>query len=451
MRKTKGFIHMVETILVSLIVLIALPMILYPFQTPTDWENRILSFNGRDFLSVSDKVYNNKESYAQNLMEKDENQIHGELQRLMGNRSRVINYGMKSVGPMKNNIRVGFNCTSSPNCNETMAIYLRKILRPTFVNGREIDFQVIPFSYDEFGKYDLDVIFLNDTDQLDKADSHTNKIKNFLGNGGGVVEFVDSQAVANTHNSGGGINIQEDIFGLGQGPGPAAGGNLTFVNTDNPKKPNYEIQKYFYGVGSYVRFNVTGFGNFTVWGKDHLVKKNDTNCNTIAIDSDLSSPGFEEINLNEEDTFTMNYGGEYNFSVEEIDNANCSYASFNFLRDFPPPGEESYKFKNISNIAPPITPGDGNQNRIVLETSGGANAVIVNETKGRAVWLDSEMVKGDDTNALVRSSVIWSAENKYWNVLKTVSGKQVKVSYFVSQGEEFHEPYWIEMNLWYIY
>lgn len=434
---------MVETILVSLIVIIALPMILYPFQSPTNWENRILSTNGKDFLSVADKTYNEEETYLQNLMEKNQSQIHGELGEIIGNRSRALNYGMESIGPIKNNIRVGFNCTS-PGCNETMKIYLKKILRPTFVNGRKIEFQIIPFSYDEFERYSLDVIFLNDTEQLDTADHYTNKIRNFLENDGGIVEFVSSQNVSNTYDSGVGTNIQEDIFGLIPGPGPGTGGNLTFVNTANPNKPNYLIQKYFYGVGSYVRFNITGFGNFSVWEEDHLVKKNDTNCNTIAIDTDLSSPGFEETGLSEGESFTMNYGGDYNFSVEEIESENCTYVVFNFLRD----GKNSYKFKDFTSM-PKINSTDGNENRTVLETSGGRNAVIVNESSGRAVWVSSG--GGDDINALVKSSVGWAAESKEWNVLRTISGKQIKVSYFVSQGEEFHEPYWIEMNLWYIY
>jgi len=58
---------------------------------------------------------------------------------------------------------------------------------------------------------------------------------------------------------------------------------------------------------------------------------------------------------------------------------------------------------------------------------------------------------GNDVYALLKSSIIWASGSGWWNVLRTITGEQVKVSYFVSSGEEFHEPYWVEMTLWYVY
>ena len=436
----KGFIHMVEIILVSLIVIISLPVLLYPFGEVVDWENTILTNNGRDFISISDKIGSSDESFIQNIMEKNQTQIIEKFEEILGNRSKTINYGIVSEGPIKNEIRVGFNCTGT-GCNETMKNYLRRILRPAYVNGRTVEFEVIDFSFHEMERYDFDVIFLNDTDQMEMADLYIDQIKNFLSDGGGIIEFVSTGEVNRSWYNGN-DQIQSEVFGVRTGGGGGTG-NISFKNSNDPTLPNYEIQKYFYGVGSYIDLNFSGHGDLSVWNEDHPIKIDTINCDSIDIDTVLSSPGYERNNLAEDDWFTITSGEVYNFSIDKIDE-NCSYVMINFERE-----PNHYKFINITPLEPPVRTIDANENRVLLECSAGRDVSIVNSTSGRAIWIIYG--EGDDYNALLRSAVMWAAEKKWWSVLRTVSGEQMKVSYFVSQGEEFHEPYWIEMNMWYIY
>lgn len=433
----KGFIHMVEIILVSLVVMISLPVLLYPSGETYEWDKTILLTNGEDFISTSDSLYNGKESFVQDLMEKNKSEIYNQFGDIFGNRSKLINYGIQSIGPIKNEIRVGFNCTT-PGCNTTMKNYLRDMLTPTYVNGRFIKFKIVPFSYDKFEMYDIDVIFLNDTEQVNQADSYFDKVKKFVEDGNGMILFMGSKNLATNWNAN--KDIYSKIFGVDVGN--LGNGDLTFNNPDDPTKPNYEIQKYFYGVGAYVDTSLSGKGNLTVWNEEHSIKMN-TSCTGVDVDTNITEPGYEETDLGEGDCFTMNFDSKkFNFSVEKID-PTCNYVIFNFLRK-----PNLFEFDDFLE-SQKIKPEDGNMDRVVLSEGNGRNAVIVNQSSGRAVWVHDG--NGDDIDALVKSSIMWAAEHKWWNVLRTVSGEQTKISYFVSQGNEFFEPYWVEMNMWYVY
>jgi len=437
----KGFIHMIEIVLVSLIVIMSIPVILYPFSRPSEWDKVLLYTHGKDFISTADKINENGESFVQNLMEKNKTEISNELWRIMGIESRKINYGIHTRGSIKNKIRVAFNCTTCDVTSEK--IYIRSMLSPAYVNGRFVNFELFTFSYDDMDKYDIDVIVLTNNDPNDdtitQAESHIDKIKNHLKNGGGIIEIVDSGSIANT-------NLQTDIFGISAGSG-GSGGNITFNNPDDPKKPNYEIQKYFYGVGIYTELNSEEKGNFTLWkGEKYKTRGNNTGCLGSAyckVDVDRNGNGiFEsnELGFEEGDIFSIKHNlKNFNFSVDKIDK-DGKYVSFNFLRD------EPYEFEDFTEDKINTL---GSSDRIILETSGGRPAGILNQTSGRAVWIDAG--NGDDVGALVKSAVIWAAGKDWWNILKTISGEYEKVSYFVSQGEDFHEPYWIEFNVWYIY
>ena len=430
---------MIEIVLISLIVIISIPVLLYPFAENVEWEKNTLINDGKDFASISDKIPDGQESFMQNIMEKNRTEIINEFKDIIGNRSKTINYGMLTRGAIKNTIRVGFNCTSV-GCNETMKNYLRNILRPTYVNGRLISFDIIDFSFNDLENYDIDVIFLNDTEQMNISDDYINQVKDFLSDGGGIVEFVSTKDVVQNWDNGH-KQLQPDIFGVSPGSGGGTG-DMVFKNHNNPRNPNYAIQKYFYGVGAYVEFNVSGYGNLTLWEENHPVKIN-AGYASVDVDTDLSTPGFESTNLGEGDQFSIDYNSKtHSFSVEKIDDS-CEYVIINFLRE-----PNLYEFKEVS-LNPPITPNDGNENRTVLECTGGRDALIINENYGKAAWV--VYGEGDDFNALLKSSIMWAAEDKWWNILKTISGEQTKVSYFVSQGEEFNEPYWVEINLWYVY
>ncbi|RKZ25619.1 hypothetical protein DRQ26_05600 [bacterium] len=138
-------------------------------------------------------------------------------------------------------------------------------------------------------------------------------------------------------------------------------------------------------------------------------------------------------------------GQTYDFEIEKID-PNGRFFILNFKRSTP------YHFQNF--VSPPHRPiqSDKGDSYEVLKTSSARCGIVVNGTDNsvwRSVWISEG--SGDDINALVKSSIMWASKKEWWNVLKTVSGKYNKISYFVSQGEEFHEPYWVEVKMWYIY
>ena len=432
---------MIEIVLVSLIVIMSIPVILYPFSRPSDWDKVLLSAHGKDFISAADMINENGESFVQNIMEKNKTEISNELWKIMGIESRKINYGIYTKNSIKNRVRVAFNCTSCDVTSEK--IYIRNMLSPTYVNGRFINFDLFTFSYDEMEKYDIDVIVLTKTgsgdDTIDQAELHIDKIKNYLKNGGGIIEIVNSSSIGNT-------NLQREVFGIFPSTGGSTG-NITFKNPDNPKKPNYEIQKYFYGVGIYTPIASDEKGNLTLWiNRKYEIRRNNTGCIGSAyckVDVDRNGNGVfesDELGFEKGDTFTIEHNSKnFYFSVDKIDE-NGKYVNFNFLR------EEPYEFEDFTEYKIETL---GSPNNIILENINGRPAGIINQTTGRAIWIDEG--RGDDFNALVKSAVMWAAGKDWWNVLKTISGEYEKVSYFVSQGEDFHEPYWVELNIWYIY
>ena len=203
-------------------------------------------------------------------------------------------------------------------------------------------------------------------------------------------------------------------------------------------------------MGVYVKANSTGIGNFTLWkNKNYLVRMNNTGCGGYycKVDVDKNGDGVfepDELGYSEGDTFSIEHNSKYfGFIVDKIDEGG-KYTAFNFMKHS---SSEGYVFDDFTEND--IEPVDGDSNRKILTTSSGRPGAILNNTSGRAVWIDYGY--GDDVSALVKSSTIWAAGNDWWNVLKTLSGEHQKISYFVSQGEDFHEPYWVELNLWYIY
>lgn len=97
-----------------------------------------------------------------------------------------------------------------------------------------------------------------------------------------------------------------------------------------------------------------------------------------------------------------------------------------------------------------VAPHDGNNDRVVAGVSGNRNGLIIREYEGgRPVWISEG--SGDDHRGLLKSAIIWAA-GEDWNLLpRSVSARQVRVSYYVVQGEEFLEPYWIELTLWNVF
>ncbi|MBI5355206.1 MAG: hypothetical protein HZB68_02000 [Candidatus Aenigmarchaeota archaeon] len=90
--------------------------------------------------------------------------------------------------------------------------------------------------------------------------------------------------------------------------------------------------------------------------------------------------------------------------------------------------------------------------KISMQESNGKVGMVLNATgKGRAAWLDYAGSENEDVRSLLKSAVIWSSPKDWHNIQRAVNTETEKVTYFVSQGEKFHEPYYVEMTLWYLF
>ncbi len=455
----KGIVHMLEAILVSLTFLIIVPFLLYPTLTRTDWNYVQMSLNGQDLLATLDKIYDSSgtpvESFLQNIMNRNSSDLENAItENFTWLENKKMNYGIETLGVIRNEIRVGFNCTGA-GCTggnvDGETIYLEKILSPAYINGRYVYFRVFPFSYDNIGRIKMDVLFIRGVNQKNDANNHLIEIDTLLDRGTGIVGFFDASPPANQP-------IENRIFGFRTGAAPGADTDMLFVNSDNASKPNYAIQKYFYGVGLNENFtykwNEHEETEVILWGNPYKVRRNDTDSDGDYDALDLDTDGVSSYDLfgkGENYGFSMTSpvamgGNDYDFTIEKIDPRGRFFV-LNFNRGTP------YKFE-IFETSPirPNKPPSLQEEYVVIESGNNKAAVIVNGTDNtpwRAVWVSEGA--GNDIYALVKSSIIWASDRSWWNVMRSISGEHTKISYFVSQGEEFHEPYWVELNLWHIY
>lgn len=438
----KGFIHVLEALLVALVLIVTLPFLLFPVERETTWDVAQLTVIGEDVLSTMAGIEygNDNESFAQDILEENLTTVDNQMRRILGTTS--VGYGIRISGSIKNEVRIGCNCTRD------QANILEQTLTPAFVNGRRIVFRIFPFDYERLRSLDFDVIFVNSSEELSRLNAFYNSsrdnkevVLNHLRRGRGFVVFMDLSS-GDLDQS-----FQGEVLGLAGGSG--GGGNVNFANNNNVSRLNYKIGKYFYGVGADLNFTGTTQKNLTMRSLGHLVRKNVSTGTWSGIDIDLDRNGTYdagELNFSEGRGFNLTLDGTaYNLTINRIDNAT-DFVHFNVVRD---PGE--YNFSDFVGGDPvAVAPHDGNANRIVTSVSGGRNALIVREFEGgRAAWMSSGT--GDDVRGLLKSSVIWSA-GEGWNILpRSISGRQIRVSSYVVQGEDFAEPYWLEMTLWFLF
>lgn len=454
----KGIVHMLEAILVSLTFMMIVPFLLYPFIFPSDWDRTQMLLNGQDLLASLDKVSDSGASFLQNIMQKNSSELESDISmNFVWLENRRMNYGIMSVGTIPNEIRVGFNCTGTSCMGGTEQgeiDYLESILRPTFVNGRYVSFYVFPFSYDSLGRQDMDVIFIRGEDQRNEAEDEidtgpNNAIDVLLNRGTGIVGFYYIQNINPSDD------LESEILGLRMGAAPGGTEIMSFVNTNNASKPNYAIQKYFYGVGINENFTYKwdehNETTIKLWGSNYKVRRNDTDLDGDYDSLDLDTDGdglYERIGKGEDYQFTITSPAPvlgYDFIVEKIDSEG-RFFTLNFNRTTP------YNFTKIGNR--PIRPDKPNEmDYVVLQSGNNKAALVVNgsdETTWRTVWISDEN-NGNDVSALLKSSIIWASERSWWNVARSSSMDNLKTIYFVSQGNEFLEPFWVELNLWYVY
>lgn len=449
----KGIVHMLEAVLVSLTFMMIVPFLLYPFIFPSDWDRAQMSINGQDLLASLDKASEGSGSFLQNIMQKNSTELDTSISNMFRwLQNRKMNYGIKTVGAIPNEIRVGFNCTPAScmsGSEEEELEHLESVLRPAYVNGRYVSFYVFPFTYESIGRQDMDVLLIRGNDQRDEANNRLADINDFLSKGRSIVGFYDVSPPWQPLKS-----IDGNVFGLAHGAFSDCNGKYSFFNTNNASRPNYAIQKYFYGVGINQNFTYKWEENneteIVLWESNYLVRRvdSDDDGDYDYLDFDTNGDGsYDMIGQTEGDSLTIGSGGNsHELIVEKID-TEWRFFTMNFDKD------SNYNFEVLeSQNIRPLKPNFIEKEYVVM-CSDGTAAVVVNgsdSTLWRSVWISDES-GGDDVNALLKSSIIWASGREWWNVARSVSRENQKTSYFVSQGEEFIEPFWTELNLWYVY
>jgi len=224
----KGFLHIVEIMIVSLMAFLVLLQFSYVPKQNIDWGGMKLSTQANDILfSVEKKGVDWFNSTAVD-------------QTISSFVSKNTIYNLKIRNVMKRNINVGCICSAA----ETTS--LANALGPFEINGQPVSFSVawidpskIAFSHD----YDVIVDF-----DYNLTNNYT-QIMQFLGADKGIVEFrhLDQSKID---------SVQADFFGLEWNsslPSPGAGGVNTPAEfrSNESSDPYYNIYKYFHNIPIY--------------------------------------------------------------------------------------------------------------------------------------------------------------------------------------------------------
>jgi len=222
----KGFIHIVEIVLIVIVMFLVIWQFSYIPKTKTEWSSTKLVFKGNDLLYSLNK---------KGINWLDSEEVETEFSNAF-NRTNIL-YDLKLTNVIKPHIRVGCICSESQ-----FRTIQNDILKPFTINGIQINFNVSRIDPSDQPENRIsklyDVIILRDYNI-----SGYLQMSKYLEYDKGIVEIRDLNA--------GEINdwqIQKDFFGLEYNTSLHPG-SQDIVFTDVASHPNstyYNIYKYFY-------------------------------------------------------------------------------------------------------------------------------------------------------------------------------------------------------------
>ncbi len=445
---TKGFVYIMEVVLISIILIVSLGFLLRPLEVREDWTPIDLRRLGRSALFSIDR-----EAGVENNVFLEEPKLGDELDNLFYSKSNLnVRYSLRVDDKYARRLRIGFNCTGQ-GCLEgdPEEEYRRlwEVLDESWMNNKsrnvvmeEVNLDL--FEGDGYIAEEIDVLFLRGEDQLQEANERKDEIKTFLDNGGSVIQMTDFGEVSD-------YDIQE-LFDL-ENPGSPSG-DVQFRNRYDVEKLNYEPSKLFYGVASTVNTGEPGLtepreGTWRIRDREY----------TVEVDEDD-----EHVTVtNETGTVCSLYEGETcDLGIEELDDSTTK------LRKISNPDEGAYRNQTIVWFDYPesyeflgesftSSAESSDEEREVTEDS---SLMVLNEVNGgRTVWISSpegeeigsEMQ--DDVQSLVRSGLLWSGERGEWleETERSPGTMSSHVTQFGSYKKDIYEPYMITMELWYSY
>jgi hypothetical protein len=259
-RKKKGFVRILETILASMIILASLAFFFTADVGQSGWDNTFSEIRARDALNAGYK------SGQMTTFIKTNNAVG--LRDLLGKFFTRSTEFSAEVSGIPNPI-IYLGCAS---CSPQEKANIEDMLNPLIFNykGRTIEIrveQVDPSVY----RQDTDIMLFTSFSKLNQYyPSQKVLIDRFLQNGGTVFLLGDlTQNNISTMNS----YLRDDIFGFqwdGSGGATAAG---KLDGYDNPTKITYNIAKYYENISSYpVDTSIGGFNTTGATGDVNRIK-----------------------------------------------------------------------------------------------------------------------------------------------------------------------------------
>ncbi len=231
----KGFVHMIEVIIVVVMALFAFFQFSYITTPDMDWERTKLGLLGDDVLLAMDRI---------DVNWFDKSQVESNMTKLISS-SNII-YSVKLDNAIKQNISIG--CL----CDAAQATTLGNALKPSpmRINDERINFKVIQVdTLNALLNPAYDVVIIPTYQALNTAN-----LMRYLSYEKGVIELFGL-------NEGEVIGAQRDVFGLDWSTDiPDGSGNVTFSPVSKNAGPEtYTIYKYFNAFP-----NTTGDGYFDI-------------------------------------------------------------------------------------------------------------------------------------------------------------------------------------------
>ncbi len=235
----KGFMHVVEIILVTLLLFFVISQFVFIRTSSTDWPTTKLSVYGNDVLLSMDRKYTGHTEWF------DESTVKNELDSLLPD-NVIYSLTLRNVIPPE--IRV-----SCGECTPFQFGAIDRALSPFTINGIRVEF--FRHNYpdtDQFGinkslnVEDYDVAVIMDHDKIDFSYTSPSgsairryAVNNFLKAGKGVVIISDIRADPLDE-------VTKAFFGIDRGSGTATTEDVGFhPGTDSINNEGYYVRKYF--------------------------------------------------------------------------------------------------------------------------------------------------------------------------------------------------------------
>ncbi|MBN2102138.1 MAG: hypothetical protein JW716_04675 [Candidatus Aenigmarchaeota archaeon] len=248
--RKKGFVHMIEIIIVVVMAFFAFFQFSYITTPGADWQRTKLALLGNDVLAVMDK---NDVNWF------DKNEVDSQLKDMI--KSTNIVYSIKLDNVIKQDIKIGCLCIDG----ETSKIDDMLKPEPMQINMENINFSVEQVS--DIGsllnpKYD--VVILSDPSVINSINGNTANLMRYLGLDKGIIELFPLRQADVT-------GAQKEVFGLEWSSDIPDGSGRIIISpyARNPGSETYTVYKYFNSFP-----NTTGDGYFEIGHEfnDYLVE-----------------------------------------------------------------------------------------------------------------------------------------------------------------------------------